>query len=325
MRGFEQMVDLLVTKGADVTAKDSADSDALYIAADACWTDVVARLVRAGVNVDTREAYHGKTPLMAAAGRCGNTRLLDLLVAGGADVNAEDKLNKTALDYAEDASRAGNTAFLQSKGGKTGTPAGHGLEIISPRHGVTFTEGDTVTLIVKPTSQSEEIVFIAFSVGIRGRSPCDEEISSPPYQCAFVIPPGSAPRIKVSAMGKTVQNINSDDALVSPTVTVLVKMPSTVTLREIRVSTGSSSDTLFLVGGRYKKHLYVEGLFSDGTKRRISASGLGTTYETSDPLIVTVDSEGSVRPVAPGNATITVRNSGREVTVPVKVEPGPKP
>lgn len=320
MSGYEIMVDLLVSKGADLKIKNSYGNDALYMAADACWTNVVARLIRGGANVDTRDKYYNKTPLMAAAGRCGDTKVLELLLTGGADVNAQDNLGKTALDYAEDVYFTRNIALLRSRGGRAGASTGDGLEIISPHNGETFTEGDTVKLIVKPEPKMPEIFFVSVFVGKLGESPCKEEMTRPPYECTFVIPPGSAPRIKIRAMGKTVENINKEGGLFSPTVTIFVKIPSMVTLQKINVFPNNSSDTMFFSDLKYKKHLYVEGVYSDGTKRKIDASGLGTTYETSNPQVVTVDSEGSASAVSSGKATITIRNSGKEITVPVEVK-----
>ena len=123
--GSKDMVELLVTKGADVNAEDSEGGTPLWYAKGKNHTDVVellnkygARsempvqalldavrdgrieqvktLIEKGANMNARD-YQGRTPLHLAAAK-GDTDIAELLVKGGADVNAKsDTLGTTAL------------------------------------------------------------------------------------------------------------------------------------------------------------------------------------------------------------------------------------
>ena len=80
-KGQKEIAELLITKGADVNAKDSQG-----------WT----LLQHAAIN--------------------GHKEIAQLLIANGADVNAKDHNGETPLDYADD-----ETAdLLRKHGGKTG-------------------------------------------------------------------------------------------------------------------------------------------------------------------------------------------------------------
>lgn len=65
--------------------------------------------------------------------------------------------------------------------------------------------------------------------------------------------------------------------------------------------------------------IYVKGLFSDGTKRDLNSSASGTMYESSDPTVATVSTEGMVRRVGGGRAFITVRNGDKQVKVEIVI------
>ena len=123
--GSKDMVELLVTKGADVNAEDREGGTPLWYAKGKNHTDVVellnkygARsdmpvqalldavrdgkseqvksLIEKGANMNTRD-YQGRTPLHLAAAK-GYTDIAELLVKGGADINAKsDNLGTTAL------------------------------------------------------------------------------------------------------------------------------------------------------------------------------------------------------------------------------------
>ncbi len=75
--------------------------------------------------------------------------------------------------------------------------------------------------------------------------------------------------------------------------------------------------------------LPVVGEFADGVTRRISTLGSGTSYQSSNPKIVQVLSNGLLQIVGNGKATLTVTNRGKQamldVTVDVNEEPNEPP
>ncbi|MCP1997699.1 ankyrin repeat domain-containing protein [Nitrobacter winogradskyi] len=77
---------------------------------EACWRGDIAeveRLIREGADVNAGNS-NGTTPLMYAkthAFSTGETRLIRLLLASGADPSRRDKAGKTAADYTRERCR----------------------------------------------------------------------------------------------------------------------------------------------------------------------------------------------------------------------------
>jgi hypothetical protein len=74
----------MLDKGADVNAKDSGRTTLTTVTNEGFGTRGVMTETQPGGSVD------GRTPLMTAA-RMGNTELVRMLLATGADVNAKGK------------------------------------------------------------------------------------------------------------------------------------------------------------------------------------------------------------------------------------------
>jgi ankyrin repeat protein len=90
--GSDEVVRMLLAKGADLTTKDNFDVTVLVAAANANNTSVARMAIEKGLNVNQKSSYPasalaGATPLSLAASY-GNTELVRLLIAKGADVNA---------------------------------------------------------------------------------------------------------------------------------------------------------------------------------------------------------------------------------------------
>jgi ankyrin repeat protein len=85
--GSAPIVRLLVSKGADIQAKDFLKTTALKAAAFGNDTETVRLLLEAGLDPNAAD-LPGLTPLMMAAGWNGNLETVKLLLAKGAKVNA---------------------------------------------------------------------------------------------------------------------------------------------------------------------------------------------------------------------------------------------
>lgn len=103
----------LIDAGADVEVLNERGWPALYLAAFHGHGDIVAALLRAGANPNTREP-EGQTALIAAT-RATVTRLL---LEAGVDANAADDKGLTALDCAITAADAEQVRLLLSHGAR---------------------------------------------------------------------------------------------------------------------------------------------------------------------------------------------------------------
>jgi len=111
--GNIETVNQHLAAGTDVNAK-ARNGTPLHLAAAEGHKEIAALLVTKGADVNARDK-RGKTPLFGAAA-LGRKEIAGLLFAKGADLNAKDKVGETPLGWAD-----GETADLLRKyGGKTG-------------------------------------------------------------------------------------------------------------------------------------------------------------------------------------------------------------
>jgi ankyrin repeat protein len=96
--GHKKMVELLLSKGADVNAQASSGATPLFWAVMRDQKDDAQMLLDKGANVNAPDAY-GDTILDCAL-RLQFTSLIQLLIDRGADVNAKDQSGTRPLGYA---------------------------------------------------------------------------------------------------------------------------------------------------------------------------------------------------------------------------------
>lgn len=182
------------------------------------------------------------------------------------------------------------------------------LVITSPPNEATFYEGDTVTIKVEPSPDDPHltsvIIFAPPNADPQTIDACLDLIR-PPYECQVTLEHGSLRKVNIGAGGKPL----SGKVIVAEEITIFINI--TATLTGLRVN--DDQPTIFSFVDN------VEGLYSDGIERSLEGAGSGTTYETSDPEIVTVDAEGLITSVAPGEAVITVKNGRLSLKIEVIV------
>jgi ankyrin repeat protein len=96
--GQKNVVELLIDKGADVNARGSQHSGALESAAWLGRSDVAELLIAKGADVNAKDDWD-YIPLHAAAGS-GLVEIVKLLIAKGSDVNAKNEWGETPLHSA---------------------------------------------------------------------------------------------------------------------------------------------------------------------------------------------------------------------------------
>ncbi|MDC0065918.1 ankyrin repeat domain-containing protein, partial [Verrucomicrobia bacterium] len=91
----------------------------LHIAALVGSNEIVELLITKGADVNAKEEEEGWTPLFVAVGD-GYKKIIELLIANGADVNAKDDVGDTPLDMAIGLEQPETVDLLRKHGGKTG-------------------------------------------------------------------------------------------------------------------------------------------------------------------------------------------------------------
>lgn len=98
-RGSLEMLEYLISAGADVNLRQKDDEPAICVAAQRRDARFVEQILAAGVSVNEHDKY-GETALMRAAGS-GRVDVVRLLLLRGAEIDAKDSEGETAEKKAE--------------------------------------------------------------------------------------------------------------------------------------------------------------------------------------------------------------------------------
>lgn len=193
------------------------------------------------------------------------------------------------------------------------------LVIQSPRPGESVAPGQTVWLIVNPSSPAESDIQ-AVRIMAPGASGCEDVQPSVPVQCPLTIPDGSDDAAIPTAVDIRVQVTFADGTEAQAKTNVTV-----TEARSLRALEGDprASPLVFDAIGE-ERDLPVFGVSTDGAMHDLRGRRQGTVYDISDPAVVTVRNDGRVVAKAAGAATITVRNGAFAFDVAVTVRPGAK-
>ena len=115
----KEVLQAIIDHGADVNATDKAHDTALWRACDRSNTDAINVLLHAGADTNIALDDNGDTCLMQAVYKDCSKEVLQAVIDHGADVNATDKWNRTALWRACDKSNTDAINVLLKAGADT--------------------------------------------------------------------------------------------------------------------------------------------------------------------------------------------------------------
>jgi pimeloyl-ACP methyl ester carboxylesterase len=174
------------------------------------------------------------------------------------------------------------------------------VQIASPTNGQHFAPGDTVSITVNlapPLTGNDLGVDIPGLTHLDGTSVNDSQ-----YQASFVIPSILAGPLTLIPAITDSNNI----PIQGPPVTIAIQ-PSTPPLsisllqKNFRISPATTNPS---------EGLYLSGTYSNGIVLDINSSAAGTTYQSTNPLVIQVNAEGVYQVTSPGISIVTATNSG---------------
>ena len=109
-KGHKETIELLITNGADVNAKEDSGHMPLDIAEEEKDTETA----------DLLRKHGGKHGIIHGAAAGGDIEAVKRFLANGTDVNAKDANGETPLDWAIQFTQTDTADLLRKHGGKTG-------------------------------------------------------------------------------------------------------------------------------------------------------------------------------------------------------------
>jgi len=182
--------------------------------------------------------------------------------------------------------------------------SGSSIAIVSPAPGTTVAPGATISVVVEAQgdAQPEAVIVIAASRVI--------VLEQAPFRTQVTLP--------ATAFGSTAIDAIAfyPDGDVAFADQVLLPVRVTATLTSLRTLAGD----IVLPRPGSTRQLSVLGKFSDGIERDLTRASRGTLYGSSSLTpIAAVSPDGLVTGLAPGNATIVVRNGNVFTSINAKV------
>ena len=117
-RGDLAAVQIELNNGEKVNAKDMDNWTPLHIAVRFKHQELVELLIASGANVNAQGGWQKAAPLHWASS-AGHMKIVELLIANGANVNAKAKNGGTPLDWAKVEGKQQVADFIYKHGGKT--------------------------------------------------------------------------------------------------------------------------------------------------------------------------------------------------------------
>lgn len=188
------------------------------------------------------------------------------------------------------------------------------LEIQSPRPGESVSPGQTVWLIVSPSSPAEADID-AVQISAPGANGCQNLPAAVPFQCALTIADGADDSTTPNAIDIRVQ-VSLSDGTTALAATHLA-VAEAVSVQALQGDPRTFPLIFDSIGEQ--RDLPVFGVTADGATHDLRGRAHGTAYEISDPAVVAVRADGRVVSKHPGTATITVRNGSFTFDVPAVV------
>ncbi|HLI30908.1 MAG TPA: hypothetical protein VKV79_07415, partial [Terriglobia bacterium] len=175
------------------------------------------------------------------------------------------------------------------------------VQVRAPTNGQEFAPGDSVNVTVT-ISASISVAGAFVGTTVPGLGPLTPTKSSATtYQASFAIPSNYTGSLRITP---AVVDVNKNPiAGVGVTVNVVpLTAPVSLSIR--------GGSYIHLRSAPSTSRLSVLGNYANNTQLNLTTSATGTTYSSSNPSILSVDTEGKVQALSYGTSVVTVENKG---------------
>jgi hypothetical protein len=181
--------------------------------------------------------------------------------------------------------------------------AAGGLRIITPAEGTVVTPGQSVQVTVEPDTGVVPVRMTLVT------SKTVQTLDTAPFQFTLIIPNDVVGPFTIAAVGK-----DAAKTLYDAELTLQVQPQSS--LQRL----GSDPVDFYFSEIGTTQLMTVQGYYADNGVRDLTAAATGTTYQSGNSSVVTVDVNGRLQAQSNGTATVTATNGEVSAYVTVRVE-----
>lgn len=183
----------------------------------------------------------------------------------------------------------------------------YSLTIKQPISNSKFRPGEVVRVVLEPATNDDIVAIWIYSTP--ESSSGKGVLLGPPYEIDMQLDNQYVGNARIEAVARL-----KDNTAIKAGVDIIVQLPPEVMLEKIVVDKSDSIMKSAVGKPLNTRKLWVQGLFTDNVQREISA-----TYTSSDPNIVSVDSNGVITALNLGRAIVSINAGDKSESVDIKV------
>lgn len=184
-----------------------------------------------------------------------------------------------------------------------------GVRIVSPAPGTTVAPGQTIEVVVEPTSGANVQRVLVLGTDAAA---IDEQ---PPFRLQLTVPANLSGDFPLSALGANA----TGDYFTGDSVHLRVRPTADLLKLDLK------PDDVVLIGTGSTRPMTTVGEYADGIVRDLTDPVTGTLYQSVNSSIVSVSSAGQITARSLGTTTIVARNGEDQDSITVRVLEGPPP
>jgi hypothetical protein len=186
----------------------------------------------------------------------------------------------------------------------------NGITVVSPEDGAVLRPGETVPVVISVDSSLSPSSVHFWPTMRSGLDHIDFEQA--PYEGQLQIPDSMTGYAEIQVFLRTTDQQFVD----GPTITIRVIPSEPPTSISVNRNVNLTYPEQAPIGGR---GIQVRGIYENAVERWIGRSVYGTTFQSSNPSVVTVNENGGLTATGLGVAYITTENAGYKAITQVQV------
>jgi hypothetical protein len=196
------------------------------------------------------------------------------------------------------------------------TPTIKGLIFTSVQNGDKYLSGQKININIAKL-ENRTLEHLGIRTSYLGSNVIDVvKVDPASLRTEYKIPDDILGPIELTVMGLDIDN---HVIVTSDPITIHVQTNASLQDLDFKIEGNKVINKEYFINSTDLKHIQVVGTYSDGFRRYISHTSVGTKYELQDKEIASIDSYGRIKALLDGGGLLHVSNSGIKKTTVVNI------